>query len=163
PTAPRMRSRVVTATSVLVVSRSPCKQPDSEGCGSSGGTGTVRTEAGKSPVTTGLSGRSRSLCRRRSESIPAAAQAPSRQVWTRPRLQTGQNAGQPRPLPPGSPATPGILPHSRRAAPTLDSVGRRAKRSSRGRELDRGALLDAAWERFPDALDALQTTGPQLN
>jgi transposase InsO family protein len=51
---------------------------------------------------------------------------------------------------------------NRASARTLDSVGLRAKRSSRGRELDRGALLDAAWERFPDALDALKTTAPQL-
>ena len=35
--------------------------PLSAGCGSSGGTGTARTEASKSPVTTGLSGRRRSL------------------------------------------------------------------------------------------------------
>ena len=41
-------------------------------------------------------------------------------VRIRPRLQPGQNAGQPRPLSPGSPATPGILPHSRRAAPTQE-------------------------------------------
>ena len=46
----------------------------------------------------------------------------SRHVRTRPRPQTGQKAGQPRPLPPGSPATPGIiLPHSRRAAPPWES------------------------------------------
>ena len=45
------------------------------GCGSSGGTWTARTEAGKSPVTTGLSGRVGRCGRRRSESIPAAAQA----------------------------------------------------------------------------------------
>jgi hypothetical protein len=63
------------------------------------------------PVARGSCG-----CRRR-ESIPAAAQARSRKVWTRPRLQTGQNAGQPCPLRPGSPVASGILPHSRRAAP----------------------------------------------
>ena len=47
----------------------------------------------------------------------------SRHVGIRPRLQTGQNAGQPRPLPPGSHTTPEILPHSRRAAPELRSGG----------------------------------------
>ena len=41
--------------------RPAASTPATPGCGSSGGTGTARTEAGKSPVTTGLSGRRRSL------------------------------------------------------------------------------------------------------
>ena len=93
-----------------------------QGCGSSGGTGTARTNAGKSPATTGTCrsplGRRR---HRRSESIPAAAQAAT------PREDSAaapvrSNAGQRHPMPPGSPATLGILPHSRRAAPLLQSL-----------------------------------------
>jgi hypothetical protein len=63
-------------------------------CGSSEGTGTARTETGKSPSNHGTFRVAGGSCgRRRRESIPAAAQARSRQVGTRPRLQTGQTRG----------------------------------------------------------------------
>ena len=99
---------------------------DSLGCGSSGGTGTARTEAGKSPITTGLLGRRRPLWSAEERVKPTAVQARSRQVWTRPRLQTGQNAGQPRLLPPDRLQLRGFCvtpeePHPNHQAATLDS------------------------------------------
>ena len=64
----------------------------------------------------------------------------SRHVGIRPRLQTGQNAGQPRPLPPGSHTTPEILPHSRRAAPPIRPPGDREPAASPGRTGSRSGV-----------------------
>ena len=53
---------VADVTALVLAARGPpASAPELRGCGSSGGTATARTEAGKSPVTTGLSGRRRSL------------------------------------------------------------------------------------------------------
>jgi hypothetical protein len=88
------------------------------GCGSSGGTGRSGPEAGESPVTTGLSGRRRSLWSSGKRVNPSSRPGGHATSGLGRGSRPGQNAGQPRPPPPGPPATRGILPHSRRAAPS---------------------------------------------